>query len=291
MRTHPLMAKAEYGEDEFAEAGGYWIHYVEAGGGTPVILIPGAFSTYRVWNPILPILAKEYRPIAVDCLGTGDSDKPAGGFRYTVGEQADLLAELFRTLRLTKPYLIGAASGGTIAFNLAARHPEAVGKIVSIEGGILPPRAAPAGPLEKILRRPVLGDLAVALLRTGWFNRAVLRGAAGDWFEKSTRGERKRLLRELSFSLRSATRAAWYWTAKSTGTFVPFAEEAGRIKAPVLYLAGGQSDYRETAAGTIRFLERHLPHSRIVRFDDGVRDLQSQIPYDAAREIMDFFAS
>jgi pimeloyl-ACP methyl ester carboxylesterase len=286
--TLPLMARAEFGDDEFAEADGYRIHYVEAGQGPPVILIPGSFSTYRTWNPILPILAKEHRVLAVDYLGTGDSDKPDSGFRYTISEQADLIAKLSRNLRLLRPHLVGASYGGTIVFNLAARHPDAVGKIVSIEGGILRPHPLPNGPLEKWLRYPVLGDLAIGLIRTGWFNRAALQVSAGDWYVRMTRAEQERLVRELAFTVRSATRPAWDWIGRSPQTLVPFEEEAKRIAAPILYLAGGKSDFREMTAETIRFLEANLPQAQIVKFEDGIHDLQSQMPYEVAKAIREF---
>lgn len=290
MRTYSLMAKAEFGEDEFAEIDGYRLHYVEAGKGPPVLLISGSFSTYRAWNPLLPILAKEYRVLALDYLGTGDSDKPRSGFRYSIGEQADVTAKLIRFLRLGRAHLVGASYGGAIVFNLAARHPEVCAKIVSIEGGILRSKALPSAPLEKWLGYPVLGDLAIALIRTGWFNRLAMQVIAGDWFQSMTKAERRRALDEVSFNTRSATRNAWYWIGRSPQTLIPFEEEAKRITAPILYLAGKKSDFREMTAETIRFLDAHLPHAKILNYEDGIHDLQAQKPYEVAKAIREFLA-
>lgn len=291
MRTYSLMAKAEFGEDEFVEIDGYLLHYVEAGKGAPVLLIPGAFSTYRVWNPILPILAGEYRVLALDCLGIGDSDKPRSGFRYSIGEQADLIAKFIRTLRLGRTHLVGASFGGAISFSLAARHPDVCAKVVSIEGGIVRPHSPPGHPLEKWLAYPVIGDIAIALIRTGWFGRIAMEIIAGDWFPRMTAAERRRLLEEISFNSRSATRSAWYWIGRAPQTLIPFEEQAGRIGAPILYLAGKQSDFREITAETIRFLDAHLPHSKIIIFEDGIHDLQSQKPYEAAEAILKFLSA
>jgi pimeloyl-ACP methyl ester carboxylesterase len=290
MRTYSLMAKADFGEDEFAEVDGYRLHYVEAGKGPPVLLISGSFSTYRAWNPLLPILAKEYRVLALDYLGTGDSDKPRSGFRYSIGEQADVIAKLIRVLRLGRTHLVGASYGGAIVFNLAARHPEVCGKIVSIEGGILRPKALPSAPMEKWLGYPVLGDLAIALIRTGWFNRLAMQVIAGDWFQSMTNAERRRALDEVSFNTRSATRNAWYWIGRSPQTLIPFEEEAKRITAPILYLAGKKSDFREMTAETIRFLDSHLPHAKILNYQDGIHDLQAQKPYEVAKAVREFLA-
>jgi pimeloyl-ACP methyl ester carboxylesterase len=91
---------------------GYKIHYVEAGAGEPVILIPGSWSTYRAWNRIIPLLSDYYRLLALDYVGTGDSDKPKKGFRYTVQEQANLTAKMIEKLELGRVHLIGGSYGG-----------------------------------------------------------------------------------------------------------------------------------------------------------------------------------
>ena len=58
------------------------LHYVEAGAGEPILLIPGAFTTYRAWNRVLAGLSLHARVLAVDYVGVGDSDKPETGFDY-----------------------------------------------------------------------------------------------------------------------------------------------------------------------------------------------------------------
>ncbi len=291
MRTRPLLSKAEYGEDEFIEIDGYQLHYVEIGKGKPVLLIPGSFSTYRAWNAILPRLSEEYRLLALDYLGTGDSDKPRSGFRYTIGEQADRAARLIRKLRLGKTHLIGASYGGAIVMNIAARYPEIVGKVVCIEGGILKPKALPANPIENLLRHPILGDAAIAIIRSGAVNRMVGRWITGEWYPKLTADQKQRLLAEISFSARSASRVAWCWIAKSPQTMVAFDEEAKRIAAPMLYLAGKKSEYRTMAEENIRFLRDNLPQAKIVEFAEGIHDLALQKPREITRAILEFFAN
>ena len=291
MRTHPLLSRAEYGEDEFIELDGYQIHYVDIGKGRPVLLIPGSFSTYRVWNSIVPRLSEAYRLLALDYLGTGDSDKPRSGFGYTIGEQADLAARLIRKLRLGKTHLIGASYGGAIVLNLAARYPEIVGKVVSIEGGILKPKILPTNPIENLLRYPVLGDMVIAIIRSGVMNRMVVRWIAGEWYPKLTADQKQKLLEEIYFNARSASRIPWYWISRSPKTVVPFEEEAKRIAAPILYLAGKQSDFRVMAGETIGFLREFLPQAKIVEFEDGVHELAAQKPREVARAILEFFAA
>src|SRR5574337_140490 len=55
---HRVFSKAAFGSDRFALVRDYNIHYVEAGEGQPLLLIPGAFTTYRTWNRVLPELSR-----------------------------------------------------------------------------------------------------------------------------------------------------------------------------------------------------------------------------------------
>src|SRR4030095_234483 len=54
----------------------YKIHYLEAGRGTPVILLHGSGGEGARWMPTIKGLASEFRVIAPDQIGWGNSDKP-----------------------------------------------------------------------------------------------------------------------------------------------------------------------------------------------------------------------
>jgi pimeloyl-ACP methyl ester carboxylesterase len=290
MKTHSLLSRAEFGDDEFVQVGRYQLHYVEAGKGAPVILIPGSFCTYRTWNTIIPRLSPRFRVLALDYLGAGDSDKPRSGFGYTVEEQADLIAEMISTLRLGKTHLVGASYGGAIALNMAARHPEAVDKVISIEGGVVKPKSMPSAPLEGLLRFPILGDLVLGVMRTGALSSLAMIAIAGAWYPHMTKNERRRMLWEQSFNIKAATRIPWYRISIAHRTTASFEEEAKRIRAPILYVHGGQSDFHTMTEENIRFLREFLPHAQIKCFEDGIHDLQSQKPYEVAEMILEFLS-
>jgi len=143
-----VLSEAKYGKDRFIEVEGYNIHYVEVGTGHAVILVPGSFSTYRAWNRVIPLFSDHYRLLALDYVGTGDSDKPKKGFRYTVEEQADLTAKMIEKLELGKVHLIGGSYGGEIVLNVVVRYPDLANKVVSIEGGVVRPEELPGDPEE-----------------------------------------------------------------------------------------------------------------------------------------------
>ena len=52
------------------------LHYLEAGRGQPVILLHGTGGEGARWMPTIRALAPEFRVIAPDQIGFGQSDKP-----------------------------------------------------------------------------------------------------------------------------------------------------------------------------------------------------------------------
>ncbi|RLC62502.1 MAG: alpha/beta hydrolase, partial [Chloroflexota bacterium] len=128
--------KAQFGTDHYATVKGYRIHYVETGEGHPLLLIPPSFATYRNWQRVAPGLAQHFRVLAVDYVGTGESDKPARGFGYSPQEQSDVIAGLLNVLGIEQTHLMGVSYGGTIVLDFAGRHPQRTGKVLAIEGFI-----------------------------------------------------------------------------------------------------------------------------------------------------------
>src|SRR5690348_10372322 len=56
-------------------------HYVTAGAGDPVLLLPGWPESWIAWRKVMPLLVGAGRRVVVlDPRGFGESDKPAGGY-------------------------------------------------------------------------------------------------------------------------------------------------------------------------------------------------------------------
>jgi pimeloyl-ACP methyl ester carboxylesterase len=291
MTQREIRSKSKYGEDKFTEVDGYVLHYIEVGKGHPVILIPGSFSTYRAWNRIIPLLSERYRLLALDYLGTGDSDKPTKRFRYTIEEQADLIAKMIRKLGIGKVHLVGGSYGGAIALSLAVRHPDLISKVVSIEGGVVIPENMPQSPVEYFLRYPIIGDLFIALTKTNFMTGALIRLIAGKWYPHMTSDDKKEMKEQLRHNGKSSSRIPWYWISVSHKTAKPFEEEAKSIKVPVLYLYGTESDFKKSILEpNLKFFRTYLPKIKIAGVDGGIHDLEFQKPKEVANLILEFFA-
>jgi len=290
---HKIYLKPKYGMDKFVVVQGYNVHYVEAGEGHPILLIPGAFSTYRHWNRVIPYLSKHYKLLCMDYLGAGDSDKPKSGFRYTIEEQADLIVKMMEALHIPQMDILGVSYGGAIALNLAARYPERVGKIVSIEGnGINGSKHLKIsyGPMEDLLRFPVVGEIPIGVIRSGLADRFVAKSVMGKGWNDFSEAEMKEVMEIISQSNRTASRISWYHISRTLKTSRDFTEEAKTISTPILYLYGKNSDYHEMAKSNAIFLKTHLTDVEVVSFEDGIHDVQLQKPEDVARLILEFLA-
>lgn len=288
---HQIYFKPKYGVDKFVIVKGYNLHYVEVGEGETLLLIPGAFSTYRHWNRMIPYLSKYYKLFCIDYLGVGDSDKPRSGFGYTIEEQADLIVKMIETLQISKVHILGVSYGGAIALNLSARYPDKVGKIVSIEGNGIKHQNAPYQPMKGFLRWPVVGELSVGVIRSGFADRLVAKSVMGKAWEQMSQAERKEILEIISQNNKTASCISWYRISRTIETSRDFADEAKTVQIPILYLYGGNSTYHDMAETNAEFLRTHLPNVKIVQFKDGIHDLELQKPEEVSNLVLEFLAN
>jgi pimeloyl-ACP methyl ester carboxylesterase len=242
---------------------------------------------------MIPHLSKHFRVFCIDYLGAGDSDKPKSGFRYTIEEQADLIVKIMETLHIPQMDIVGVSYGGAIALNLAARYPERVGKIVSIEGnGINGNKHLKIsyGPMGDLLRFPVVGELPIGVIRSGLTDRFVAKSVMGKAWKDLNEVELEEVMEIISQSNRTASRVSWYHISRTLKTSMDFTEEAKTVSTPILYFYGGNSDYHEMAKSNSIFLKTHLTDVEVVSFEDGIHDLQLQKPEEVARQILEFLA-
>jgi len=102
--------------------------------GPAFVLHHGLASSQRIWDLMVPGLARDATVVTFDARGHGESGKPSSGygFDHTV---ADAVAVLKATKR-KRPILVGHSWGAMVALEVASRKPSSVSGVVLVDGGV-----------------------------------------------------------------------------------------------------------------------------------------------------------
>lgn len=113
---------------------GFRLHYVEWGdpAAPPLVLLHGITGHARTWDTLSVALGEQWRVLAVDQRGHGDSE-PAPDGDYTVGAMADDLGAFADALGLSTFSLVGLSMGGRVAMGFAGANPSRVERLVIVD--------------------------------------------------------------------------------------------------------------------------------------------------------------
>lgn len=226
--------------DRFVEVGGLRFHYLEWGdvGSPAVLMLHGASQQAHSWDFISLALSADFRVLALDQRGHGDSDWAADG-DYSLDAMVGDLDGLAPALGLDGAggfHLMGHSMGGRNSFVWASRHPGALRSLTVVDTG---PETVGRG-RERIARFRELPDNLATLEEfadrvqeytgrsreqvLGALKYSVRQGADGRWTWKYDR------------ALRQAGRVEQYWTAERLW------ECWRRVDCPALVARGERSD-------------------------------------------------
>jgi pimeloyl-ACP methyl ester carboxylesterase len=122
------------------------------GKGAAIVCIHGLTANHTCWQSMADILAPDYRLIAHDLRGRGESEKPAKG--YSVEIHAQDLGALLDHFGLKSAVVMGHSLGAHIGLYFATHFPKRVKKLILVDGGI-------------DVRAEILDSLAPAINRLG----------------------------------------------------------------------------------------------------------------------------
>lgn len=135
--TGTTLTAEQRGTGEYADVNGVHMYYETHGPADAtrtLVLLHGGLESGERWGPVLPALGEGRRLIVPDLQGhgrTADIDRP-----IDVQLMAEDIAALIEHLGLEKPDVLGYSLGGGVAFFLAARHPELIGKAIILSAPI-----------------------------------------------------------------------------------------------------------------------------------------------------------
>jgi len=104
------------------------IHYCYDGRGKPLLLLHQTPLSSDEYSLVMPILAKEYRVIALDTPGYGNSDKAPR--KYQMEDYARSVISFLDALNIDNTSIVGHHTGAAIAVEVAVTQPERVDKLI-----------------------------------------------------------------------------------------------------------------------------------------------------------------
>jgi esterase len=239
------------------EVNGVRLFYEERGDGAPIGCIHGAGSSALVWDDAVGKLERLGRVIAWDRRGCARSERPDPYERTSVREHADDAAALLEAVGAGPAVLIGRSYGGTVATDVAIRHPERVRALVLLESDA-PRELAPAtaewidglaNRLQDVAKRDGVDAVGEALIT------AVAGQAAWD----SWPGELQRVLTGNGPAILAEVSGEWWVDAD--------ADALGSIEAPVLIVAA--EDSPPELSQPAEALTKAIPTARITHVAGG----------------------
>lgn len=276
-------------EHHHADLGDVRLHYVTAGVGFPVVLLHGWPQSWYEWRHVIPGLARNFRVVAPDLRGLGESSRPAGGYdKRTVGGDVWRLAS--EVLGIAEFHLVGHDWGGPVAYAVAAAHPQAV-RTLAVLDVTIPGDGSPS--ISQGGRRwhhafHQTPDLPEALVTghedtyLGWFYRNY--GARPDAIPDADIAEYLRVYRQPG-----ALRAGFAYYRAIPQDIADNAEAAARSKLPmpVLALGGDRSWGRGTeVAESLRRMAADVRGGVIANCGHWIPEEQ---PEELLRRLLAFF--
>lgn len=117
-----------FSNPQFYRADDARLCYYTFGAGEPLILLHGNGEDSSYFAPVIPLLARRWRVIAVDSRGHGRSQAGRGGLSFA--RMAGDLRCLFDHLNLSRAHILGFSDGGNLAIRFALDYPPYVNRLI-----------------------------------------------------------------------------------------------------------------------------------------------------------------
>ena len=244
---------------------GVRLHHEEHGSGAPIALVHGCGGSALGFAEAVDELARIGRVIAYDRRGCARSERPEPYERTSVREHADDAAALLDGLAATPAIVIGHSYGGTVACDLALRHPGCVHALVLLEPDapreLAPAAAAWVDALGDRLRAVAARDGVAAV------GEALIAEVAGEDAWRSLPEARRQVLTGNGPAILAELTGEWWLEADAVdlaaieqpALLVAAADSPPEFHEPVNALAAALPDARAVLVGGDHIIDPAIP--------------------------------
>jgi pimeloyl-ACP methyl ester carboxylesterase len=247
------------------------IHYATAGQGSPVLLLHQTPRSWDEYRDVLPIIGREYRAIAMDTIGFGDSYKPEKEVSMEDYGRAVIL--FLDEMGIGRTSIVGHHTGGVIAVEVAATHPERVNRLVLSSTPYVD-----AEDRERKKDRPPIDE--VQFREDGSHMKDLWQRRVGFYPEKRP----DLLLRYVVDALKAGDGMEKGHRAVAR---YRMEEKAPFIKAPTLVMAGTGDPFSYPRMG---LLASNIKGSETAIIEGGMVPVVDQMPEEFAKVVLDFLS-
>ena len=237
-----------------------------------IILIHGTGAHKKWWDPIAPLINKDFSIIAPDLPGMGESDHRQ---EYNFEGFSEALVAMMYQENIVKNgqkiYLVGHSLGGHVAGFMASEFPDLFHGVVMIDSPIRPPtydydKHQSTGPLRKIKYYP---DKVSILER---FRLMPPQECDNSWY-----------LRYIAENSIYNVKEGWRWRFddKLFATLRRLHNYEFQFKCPALFIAGGKSLLLESKI--MKYIREAFKDSMAVEVIEGAAH---HVPLDSPLELV-----
>ncbi len=236
--------------------------------GKTIVFVHASGSNGHNWHHQVDGLGAKHSPIAMDMPGHARSDGVVGF--ETVPQYTDFLAAFLDALKIKSAVIAGRSLGGTVALDFALRYPDRTQAII---------------PICAAAKFNIPAERLAAL-------EAVAKGRASqqfntDGYSPKTVKEKMDVIRE-GWGEQVKTDPRVRWTDVKACAAADFKAELGKIKKPVLVLAG--ADDTLATPDDARFIAEHIPGAKLAVIADAAHNLPTEKPAEVNAEIEQFLS-
>ena len=246
------------------------VHCAECGSGAPVLLLHQTPRSWDEFRDVLPLIGHTRRAIAMDTFGFGDSSRLPDG-EDSIERWAEVAVSFLDALGIDRTALVGHHTGGYVAAEIAASHPERVVAVVLSGVSV----RSPAERLTHAKGRAVVDDAERSLdgshLQELWQLRAGFYPPDIALLE-----------RFMVDCLKAGDRAA---EGHRVVARYPFEERVGLVQCPTLILAPTADPHAYPGVQTLRGA---LPNAVVREIEGGMVPLPDQLPVPFAAAVVEF---
>jgi pimeloyl-ACP methyl ester carboxylesterase len=141
-------------------------------GGSPIVLVHGAFEDSDTWQDLAALLAQDHRVYALDLTGSGYSQRVSP---YTPQHMAAQLTGLVSALHIDHPILVAHSSGAAVAAEAVLESPQTYSGLMFLDGDGLP---IPSPGVTWVLG-PLRTSVLRLVLRSDWGIRTIYASECG----------------------------------------------------------------------------------------------------------------